>query len=162
MNDRPGRNDLSAPDELLGPLLDYLARRLRAETEAGLRPFGVKIRHVVALTVLRDFGDRAQSQMSEALGMDATGIVALLNELESRGLVERRRAAQDRRRHNVVITAEGCRRLGEVERAIAGLERRMFGLTDQETTTLYHLLRKATASAADGPEELADGPCCTA
>lgn len=161
MNDQATGNDLSASYELLGPLLDYLARRLRAETEAGLGPFGVKIRHVVALTVLRDFGDRAQSQMSEALGMDATGIVALLNDLESRGLVERRRAAQDRRRHNVVITAAGCRRLTEVEAAIAGLERRMFGLSDEENTTLYHLLRKATASAADGPEEPAAGEDCT-
>lgn len=140
-------------DELLSPLLDYLARRLRAETEANLRPFGVKIRHVVALTVLRDLGERAQSQMSEALGMDATGIVALLNDLESQGLIERRRAARDRRRHNVVITDAGCRRLAEVHRAIAGLEQRIFGLTAHESTMLYQLLQKATASAAGGPAE---------
>lgn len=157
MNDRTTFNDSSAPDELLSPLLDYLARRLRAEAEADLRPFSLKIRHVVALTVLRDLGERAQSQMSEALGMDATGIVALLNDLESQGLIERRRAAQDRRRHNVLITDAGCRRLAEVHRAIAGLEQRMFGLNGQESTALYQLLQKATASAAGGPAESVAG-----
>lgn len=157
MNDQTPSNALAAPHQLLSPLLDYLARRLRAETEAGLRRFGLKTRHVVALTVLRDFGERAQSQMSEALGMDATGIVALLNDLESQDLIERRRAVQDRRRHNVAITEAGCRRLTEVEQAVAGLERRMFGLSDQETTALYRLLQKATAAAADGPAEPAAG-----
>lgn len=160
MNDQTTFDDSSARDELLGPLLDYLARRVRAEAEADLHPFGLKIRHVVALTVLRDFGERAQSQMSEALGMDATGIVALLNDLETQELIERRRAVQDRRRHNVVITAAGCRRLAEVEQAIAGLERRMFGLNDTETTTLYRLLKKATASAAGGPAESVAGEDC--
>lgn len=160
MTDQTVNNDLSAPNALLSPLLDYLARRLRAEAEADLRPFGLKIRHVVALTVLRDLGERAQSQMSEALGMDATGIVALLNDLESQGLIERRRAAQDRRRHNVVITGAGCHRLAEVEQAIAGLERRMFGLSDRETTALYQLLQKATAAAAGGPEESVAGEDC--
>lgn len=160
MNDQTVNSDLPAPDELLSPLLDYLARRLRAETEADLRPFGLKIRHVVALTVLRDLGERAQSQMSQALGMDATGIVALLNDLESQDLIERRRAATDRRRHNVVITAAGCRRLAEVEHTVAGLERRMFDLSDQETTALYQLLQKATAAAAGGPEEPVAGEDC--
>lgn len=160
MNDQTVNNDLSAPDELLSPLLDYLARRLRAEAEADLHPFGLKIRHVVALTVLRDLGERAQSQMSEALGMDATGIVALLNDLESQNLIERRRAVQDRRRHNVVITGAGCRRLAEVEHTVAGLERRMFGLSGQETTALYQLLQKATAAAAGGPEEPVAGEDC--
>ena len=153
MSNQAVNTELAAPDALLSPLLDYLARRLRAEAEADLRPFGLKIRHVVALTVLRDFGERAQAQMSEALGMDATGIVALLNDLESQDLIERRRAAHDRRRHNVVITAAGCCRLAEVEQAIAGLERRMFGLNDQETTALHRLLLKATAAAAGGPAE---------
>lgn len=157
MNDKATSGELPVPDELLGPLLDYLARRLRAEAEADLRTFGLKIRHLVALTVLRDFGERAQSQLSDVLGIDATGVVALLNDLESRDLVERRRSAADRRRHIVVITETGCRRLAEIQRAIAGLERRMFGLSEEELTTLYRLLQKATAAAAGGPAEPAAG-----
>ena len=49
-----------------------------------------------------------------------------------------------------MITAAGRHRLAEVERAVAGLERRILGLRDEETTALYRLLQKATAWAAAG------------
>jgi DNA-binding MarR family transcriptional regulator len=84
-------NDLTARENMVGVMMDYLVRRLRTEADGDLRTYGLKTRHAIALTLLRDFGERAQSELPAALGIDATGVVALLNDLESEGLIERRR-----------------------------------------------------------------------
>jgi DNA-binding MarR family transcriptional regulator len=140
-------------DELVGPLLDLLARRLRAEAESELAAFGLRPRHVIALTVLRDQGERSQSDLAESLGIDPTNLVALLNELEADELVERRRSPQDRRRHTVVLTTDGTRLLREIEHALSGLEKRLFSeLNAKDRSALYGLLQRA-ASATCGSKE---------
>lgn len=138
----------TSTDNLVGVMMDYLLRRLRAEADADLLPHGMKSRHAIMLTLLRDFGEQAQSDLPHALGIDATGVVALLNGLEAEGLIERRRSPGDRRRHDVVITKAGRRRLAEIERVAAQIEKRMLGLTPREQATLHSLLAKAVAHAA--------------
>ncbi|TRW82173.1 MarR family transcriptional regulator [Mycolicibacterium sp. 018/SC-01/001] len=135
---------------MVGAMMDYLVRRLKAEADGDLRTYGMKTRHAIALTLLRDFGERAQSELPSALGIDATGVVALLNDLESEGLVERRRSVEDRRKHNVLITGAGRRRLAEIEQVTSRLERRILGLSDKELAALHKLLNKAMANAAGG------------
>src|SRR5262245_36593383 len=105
------KNTTGTPNvQLAGPLLDYLARRIRAEAELEFRQFDLRARHVIALTLLRDFGERNQSDLAEALGIEPTNVVILLNDLESSGLVERRRSTGDRRRHIVLLTDTGRRK----------------------------------------------------
>ena len=148
-------SDTPAPDQLLGPLLDLLARRLRGAAEAELIAFNLRPRHVVGLTLLRDFGASSQAGLAEALGIDPTNVVALLNELETAGLVERRRSTEDRRRHTVVLTSAGARRLAEIETALAGLEHRLFAALDSdEQATLHGLLQRAAAvtGGTTGPD----------
>ncbi|GAS86559.1 regulatory protein, MarR [Mycolicibacterium brisbanense] len=142
---------MGASVEVVGPLLDYLARRLRAELEAELMPLGLKARHMIALTVLREFGERGQSDLGHALGVDATTTVALLNDLESLRLVERRHSPQDRRRHTVVITAAE-RRLQDCEAIVASLECRMFDIDTGQRSQLRALSVQCAAGAADGPQ----------
>jgi MarR family transcriptional regulator, lower aerobic nicotinate degradation pathway regulator len=45
----------------------------------------------VALTVLRDGGGSTQQALAATLEMDGTNIVGLLNDLEAKNLIERRR-----------------------------------------------------------------------
>ena len=138
---------------LLGPLLDLVLRRLRGAAENEVAKVGLRTRHIIALTLLRDFGEQGQAGLAESLGIDPTNVVALLNELESAGLVERRRSPQDRRRHTVVLTDAGTGRLAEAEDALAALERHMFGgLDDDELAALHDLLQRAAAVTAGGAE----------
>ncbi|MDA2892202.1 MarR family winged helix-turn-helix transcriptional regulator [Mycolicibacterium sp. BiH015] len=148
MNEPNEPDDVKAPENMVGAMMDYLVRRMRAEADGDLRTYGMKTRHAIALTLLRDFGERAQSELPAALGIDATGVVALLNDLESEGLVERRRSPEDRRRHNVLITTAGRRRLAEIEQVTSQLEQRILGLSSKELATLHKLLNKAMANAA--------------
>ena len=48
----------SQPEHRSGALLDHLARRMRLRAESVLAPLGLRPRHLVALTVLRDRGGK--------------------------------------------------------------------------------------------------------
>src|SRR3954447_23273860 len=63
-------------------LLDHIARRLRLRAESVLAPLGLRPRHLVALTMLRERGACAQQALATMLEMDGTNVVGLLNELE--------------------------------------------------------------------------------
>jgi len=131
---------------LTSPLLGYLERRIRVEAESELAAFGLRPRHVIALTVLREIGEGSQADLATTLQIDRTNLVGLLNELEEQGLVERRRSHEDRRRHMVVLTSVGMDRLGEVEAALTKVESRVLAaLDDDEQGTLYALLEQATS-----------------
>jgi DNA-binding MarR family transcriptional regulator len=143
----------------VGPLLDYLARRIRAEAELEFRRFDLRALHVIALTLLRDFGERSQSDLAEVLGIEPTNLVILLNNLESSGLVERRRSATDRRRHIVALTDAGARMLEDVEQVVASIENQMFSMLNSgDRSVLYTLLQRAAAAASGGPEAPAADP----
>lgn len=133
--------------------MDYLARRLRAASESELERFGLRARHVIALTLLRDFGERPQADLAGMLRLDPTNVVGLLNELESDGLVERRRSTTDRRRHTVALTGDGASRLAAVEEALEGVEHRMLGtLDDRQRAALNELLHLAVGEVGDCSE----------
>jgi DNA-binding MarR family transcriptional regulator len=127
-----------------GALLDHLARRMRLRAEAVLAPLGLRPRHLVALTVLRDRGGSTQQALAATLEMDGTNIVGLLNELEIKKLIERRRSPEDRRRHLVELTEDGAKQLANVEHALSAVEDEVLGALDQsQRETLYRLLQQA-------------------
>jgi DNA-binding MarR family transcriptional regulator len=148
MSGSGGGKRSKAPGDTVGVMMAYVLRRMQAEADVGLLPHGMKTRHAVVLTLLRDLGEQPQSELPQALGIDATGVVALLNGLEDEGLIERRRSPGDRRKHNVLLTEAGRRRLIDIERVAADLERRLLGLEPAELSTLHALLAKAMANLA--------------
>jgi DNA-binding MarR family transcriptional regulator len=84
--------------------------------------------------------------------------VAILNDLEDKGLITRRRDPDDRRRHIVEITAAGVERLDDVGIVVADVEERlMAALDDEQRAQLHELLTTIAASlCATGP--CPDGP----
>jgi DNA-binding MarR family transcriptional regulator len=128
-------------------LLDHLARLMRLRAESALEPIGMRPRHLVALTVLRDHGNPTQQALAATLQTDRTNLIGLLNELETNGLILRRRSTEDRRRHFVELTDEGTQRLAEAEAALADAENDVLGALDAEQReTLHQLLAQATTS----------------
>jgi len=97
--------------------------------------------------VLRDHGSPTQQALAAALKTDRTNLIGLLNELESDGLILRRRSSDDRRRHIVELTAEGSQRLTQAEAALAAAEDEVLSALDAEQRELlYSLLQQATTS----------------
>lgn len=144
------------------PLVDHLARLTRAKAEAALAPLGLRPRHLVALTVLRDQGPASQQELAGILRVDKTNLVGLLNDLETDGLIIRERSTEDRRRHTVSLTDAGIERLEAAEAELRSVEDDVLGALDQEQRdTLYELLQIATQGfAASCTEAIADEPEC--
>jgi len=137
---------VNQPPHHPGALLDHLARRMRLRAEAVLAPMGLRPRHLVALTVLREGGGSTQQALAATLEMDGTNIVGLLNELEAKQLIERRRSPEDRRRHLVEVTDAGAEQLAKAEFALSAVEDEVLGaLDDSQRETLYNLLQRAAA-----------------
>ncbi|PRY02076.1 MarR family winged helix-turn-helix transcriptional regulator [Allonocardiopsis opalescens] len=133
------------PAHRSGALLDHLSRRIRSRSESVLAPLGMRPRHLLALTLLRELGGSSQQALAKTLEMDGTNIVGLLNELEADDLVARRRSATDRRRHVVELTDAGRARLAEAESALAAVEDEVLaGLDGEQRATLHALLQQAS------------------
>jgi DNA-binding MarR family transcriptional regulator len=104
----------------------------------------MKMRQLMLLSYLRDRAPALQSQLCDAMWLDANNCVLLLNELEDMGYIERRRDPADRRRHVVDLTDAGRAALERGERAQESLEDQVLAaLDDDERANLRSLLRKA-------------------
>jgi DNA-binding MarR family transcriptional regulator len=150
-------------------LITRLARAMRRQFERAVAPLGLRARHLVALTHLKDHGPSAQQTLIEVLGLDASNLVALLNELEDADLIVRSRDRADRRRGIIELSLEGERMLLEVDRALEAVDDEILSaLSPEERTMLNDLLARAGASgplecdkeAAEECAEECDPPAC--
>jgi DNA-binding MarR family transcriptional regulator len=127
-------------------LITRLARAMRRQFEQAVAPLGLRARHLVALTHLKDHGPSAQQTLIEALGLDASNLVALLNELEDADLIVRSRDRTDRRRGIIELSAAGERALEAVDRALEAVDDVVLApLSFDERATLNELLARAGA-----------------
>lgn len=126
------------------PLIVHLARMGRRAADAATEEGGLRHRQLIALTLLSSRGATGQQALGDVLGMDAGNVVGLLNDLEGRGLVIRRRDPADRRRHIVELSPGGEAALEAAQVRLAGVEAELLGaLTPQERETLHELLVRA-------------------
>ena len=129
------------------PLLDHLARVGRQAAGASISPGGLRPRHLHALGLLSERGALSQQGFGEVLSLDPSNVVGLLNELEERGLVTRRRAPSDRRRHIVELSAKGEEALTAAYVRLRLVEDSLLAaLSAEERATLYHLLVRAAGT----------------
>jgi DNA-binding MarR family transcriptional regulator len=147
----------------VGFLLAQLGRAVTRQYRCALSPIGLKPRETQALLRLRDDGAMSQQALGGALDIDASNLVALLNDLEAESLISRRRDAEDRRRHVVEVSKRGTKLLCEVERAAAEVEDQFFAALDEdERVALQGLLaRVARSTDVPAPAEMSgdDGDC---
>lgn len=106
----------SAVTRRLGYLLKHAQARLAELAEPLYEPLGVTGRQLALLTLFGDGPAQSQQDGAARLGIDRTTMVALVDELESKGLVRREVAPGDRRKRLVRLTSEGewVRHTGEV------------------------------------------------
>jgi DNA-binding MarR family transcriptional regulator len=105
-----------------------------------------------ALNVLDHEGAVSQQQLGRSIAMDPSSMVAAIDELESKGLVERRPHPTDRRAHALHVTVAGHRTLKRGrELAIQAQGELLAPLNQDERRQLHELLlRLAVAAGAVG------------
>jgi DNA-binding MarR family transcriptional regulator len=132
-------------------LLPRLAKQVMRRSNP--EQLGLDLRLVMALSYLGDHDDTPQQELVDALCMDAKNVVLLLNELEERGYLVRRRDAEDRRRHRVHITPAGREALRQAGQAMEEVENQVLQALDaDERATLWRLLARALHEVEDAQE----------
>jgi DNA-binding MarR family transcriptional regulator len=107
----------------------------------GLSPF-----HFAVLALLEEDPRETQAAIADALGYDRSHIVRLLDELEERDLVARKRDPGDRRRHVVKLTPDGRKTLGKLRAIVRRLEHEFLAPLDAgEQEALHALLVRLAA-----------------
>jgi DNA-binding MarR family transcriptional regulator len=107
----------------LGYLLKHAQQRLVLAAGPAMAPYGIDGRELAVMTVLAADYPLAQHEAAERLGVDRTTMVALVDDLEAKGLVERHRSLQDRRKNIVQLTQAGEHCLDGAGRARDEIER---------------------------------------
>ena len=107
-----------------------------------------------ALLSSGDEGTASQKRLSDFVGIDPRNLVAILDVLEQRRLVERIANPRDRRTSGVKLTEAGASLAHELRAAAGELERRFFAsLSQDEQHTLHQLLLKLYRGSEDAHAE---------
>lgn len=114
---------------------------------AALAEFGLKERSYSVLALACGDLGPTQRELADFLSLDPSQIVALIDELEQRGLVERKPGVSDRRQKLVAATAEGHKVHAAAQQAARAAESRHLSmLTAREVASLRSILGKAVWS----------------
>jgi len=117
----------------LGYLLKHVLARLTEVQTKALAPHGLNGRDLAVLSAIASGEPLSQLEVASRLRVDRTSIGDLIDGLEDRGLVERRRSPEDRRRNVVVLTALGESTFEAAERVRREVEREFLAaLPDRE------------------------------
>ena len=132
------------PEELLASspfLLKRLGFAVKQQSTEAYERIGLHPYHHAILAVLDEGSRETQGAIADALGYDRGQLVGLLDELEERGYVERRRDPADRRRHTVRLTPVGKRTLAKLRALARELEGELLSpLDERERSDLHALL----------------------
>lgn len=90
-----------------GYLLGRATDQSREYFDALVKPLGISRRHFGVLAVLGEEKPLSQVEIGERLGIDRNTMVLLLDDLQAKALVTRRRDPADRRAHLVALTDAG-------------------------------------------------------
>jgi DNA-binding MarR family transcriptional regulator len=113
MTDYPGETQRPFSAAFLLSQVGSHAARKFAERLAPLR---LSPPHAGILRVLRKSGGLSQQGLAEVLHMHPSGLVAIIDELEERGLVKRQDSPDDRRTYGLHLTDKGQAALREIGR----------------------------------------------
>ncbi|WP_394160122.1 MarR family winged helix-turn-helix transcriptional regulator [Galactobacter valiniphilus] len=114
-----------------------------ADANRALATLNLKVRQYSALALACSQEPPTQRELSEDLALDPSQIVAMVDALEERGLVQRHPDPRDRRSKIVIATAAG-RELCTQARALVeqASASSLAALTEREAAELHRLLTK--------------------
>lgn len=144
---RPAESGRPEPGEVLAGSVGFLLSKLgflsASRFAEALEPLGISPGHFALLRIVEATETRSQQALGEALGIPPSRMVALVDDLEERGLLDRKRSPSDRRVNTVRLTTEGRRVLQRATRIATEWEDTLCAsLPPAERVKLAELLRR--------------------
>jgi DNA-binding MarR family transcriptional regulator len=136
------------------PMLMYLVKQVelavRSHLDDLLRPAGLTALQYTALTVLERHPDLSSAQLARNSFVTAQSMSDMITILQGRGLIERHRDQNDRRRLVVALTADGRAMLDRYRDDVIALQAQMqAGFTSREIASLRRALHACHANLTD-------------
>jgi DNA-binding MarR family transcriptional regulator len=121
----PGSPQSPRLTDQIGFKLRLAQARVWADLVATFEPFGLRPHHFGALLIIAERNGCKQQDVGEVLGIFRSNLVALVEELCGRGLVNRVVKAGDRRSYALSLTDKGIALLDQMTAAHAGHQSRI-------------------------------------
>ena len=142
-------NDCQAglPDSDLETLIGYNLKRayviISSDFRRTLGEDGFAPRVFSALSLVVQFPNITQSELARTLGIERSGLVAIVDDLEGRGFLSRNAVPGDRRVQALAPTKAGVRAYQKAAEAVQAHEEALLQhMSREERDTLLSLLRK--------------------
>lgn len=141
-----------------GYRISLISRRLRRAMDRELRLYGLTEATWRPLTHIKQLGNGIrQKDLAITLGIEGASLVALLNNLEKQGLIERRINDADKRAYDIHMTVAGHALCEEIGNVSARAHQSMFqGISERDVQALKRVIAKMEASLdalLDAPAE---------
>ena len=153
--DQPGQSLRMNWGELsngVGTCVRLLRNELYPRILSAYEPFGLHSGAVSVMVLIKGNPGCSQSEIAREVAMDDSAMVAIIDELEQRGLAQRTRSVTDRRRNSLSLTTDGERVMGEMIACAMTVEGPIQGaLSEDELVTLMDLLRRSYAALISAP-----------
>ena len=121
----------------LAAMFAPLARALVARQEPALQAHDISMWGYIVLTALAEQPVRTQAALAQAISADKSRIIGVLDDLQQRGLIQRRPDAADRRVHLLSLTPAGDRLRRSAEAAIRASEEEVLATLPPEDREVF-------------------------
>jgi DNA-binding MarR family transcriptional regulator len=138
-----GDSSIASLTERTAFLAHKVGQLLLERVERRLEVLGLNSRSYFVLAAVDRDVPRSQQELSRLLTIDPTTIVALVDDLEAHGHVQRSRNLRDRRRYDLTLSDGGVRALAAAHEALATVEQDFFApLTPKQRGDLHKSLER--------------------
>lgn len=137
----PEQRPACLPEELRANTLFLIARlgyAIKARVLEEFEEAGFNLYEYSVLATLAEGACEAQATIADILQLDRSQLVGILDNLEQRGLIERRRDPNDRRRHRVSLTPDGRREFGKLRATVRKVDAAILEPLDEAARKSLH------------------------
>ncbi|ANT60685.1 MULTISPECIES: MarR family winged helix-turn-helix transcriptional regulator [unclassified Salipiger] len=132
-------------DTVLGNLIGYRLKRaymqIQPEAQRVLAEDDLRVVSFSCLSIITDNPGIVQSELADALQMERSNLVVIIDELEQRGLIARKKVPTDRRRYALTATLRGRRLRDHAAERVRTAEDEIIGrLNDEDRAHLMTVL----------------------
>ncbi|XIE81899.1 MarR family winged helix-turn-helix transcriptional regulator [Streptomyces sp. SBR177] len=121
-------------------LLSRVGKTARGRLATRLAGRGLRLWDMAVLAALADFGPHAQRELVVRLGVDASDMTKVIDQLAAAGWVERARDPRDRRRVSVSLTPAGRTALAALDAEARAVQDEVLAPLDAEERRTLHAL----------------------